>query len=76
MAKHTIKLDYFKPDTGKWYASGGADVDIDAVHDAWTLVREWNTLGGLPGLSEGSNGWLIHVQVPTHPHDHPRMILP
>lgn len=77
-AYHTVRCTYFKPDTGKYYSSGEMQMALPTgqMSDAWDAVRLSNTHGGLPGLDKLSKGWIVLVDVPTHPHDHPKLILP
>lgn len=75
LTAYTVKCTYFK-DTGKYYADGETRMDLLAISDAWDYIREKNKNGGLPGLVESSRGWIILVEVPDHPHSHPKLILP
>jgi hypothetical protein len=71
-----VKLIYFKSDTGKYYAEGSYDTKVDDLYDIWDEVEQMAKIRKLPGLSEGSYGWIISVDVPDHPHNHPKLILP
>lgn len=71
-----VKLTYFKH-RGKYYAEGVLDLpnsmDLQAI---WDEVGRLNREGGLPGLVETSTNWIISVDVPDHPHNHPRLVMP
>lgn len=69
-----VELTYFKR-TGKYYSEGEYSTDWADLGDIWAEVRRMNSEGHLPGLVEGSVGWIILVSVPAHHHDHPRLIL-
>lgn len=70
-----VKLDYFKP-SGKWYADGSYRTRREDLGDIWREVEDLQRAGKLPGLCAGSSGWIISVQVPDHPHDHPHLVMP
>lgn len=56
-----VKLTYFKPDTGRYYA--GAEYDSEC--DPWKIpaeVRMLRNKGALPGLKSGSNHWHILIE--------------
>lgn len=70
-----VKLTYFKR-SGKFYASGFFDVaPVRTMDDIWDAVRYRLRIGQLPGLVESATDFVIHVDVPRHPHRHPRLIL-
>ncbi len=71
---HKVILTYFKQ-SGKYYSEGTYESDCEAIHNIWDEVEAFNKSGTLPGLCKGSSGWIILVNVPGHPHDHPRLIL-
>lgn len=70
-----VNLTYFKP-SGKYYAEGSFQSIDRPLHQIWDEVIERNRLGYLPGLIGGSSQWIILVDVPDHPHRHPRLIMP
>ena len=72
---HIVKLDYFK-DTGKWYTEGEYETPEKSLYEIWDEVREMMDKGKLPGLIEGHSEFIVLINVPDHPHDHPRLIIP
>ncbi len=72
---YKVELIYFK-DTGKYYSSGEYETQIEPLYEIWGEVREMQRIGKLPGLVEGCVEFTILVNVPGHPHDHPRLIHP
>ena len=72
---HTIKLTYFKP-SGKYYTSESITTPLATLPISWSQVRQWHNDGQLPGLTGASQGWTVLIEVPTHPHNHPRLIFP
>jgi len=72
-----VKLTYFKSDTGKYYSDGTFECsDTLHMYEIFYLVRELATNRKLPGLVDGSYGWIILIDVPEHPHNHPQLVLP
>lgn len=73
-AGHRVELTYFKP-SGKYYTDGeyrSTKADLD---DIWDEVRGFEAERKLPGLVKGAHGYLILVNVPGHPHEHPKLIV-
>lgn len=84
-----VKLTYFKP-TGKFYASGEFDSQCPSheltrypewiigpyLHAIWVEVAVLVEAKRLPGLEEGHSDFLVSVDVPDHPHNHPHLIWP
>lgn len=74
-----VRLTYFKR-SGKFYTEGSLEVlegaDLTAI---WELVREIRKKGRLPGLSQGEliggPEFIVLVNVPGHPHEHPHIIV-
>jgi hypothetical protein len=73
--KLAVKLTYFKQG-GKYYSDGEFFVDQSIMlTDVWSLVVKMRNRGELPGLVEGAVEFNILVNVPGHPHEHPRLIM-
>lgn len=84
-----VKLTYFKP-TGKYYASGEYETKLPArdlrhpqsslpapyLHEIWAEVEAMIELRRCPDLVEGHSNFLVAVDVPDHPHNHPHLIWP
>ncbi len=72
----TVKLTYFKQ-SGKYYCDGEFMVEEGTgLLDVWSHVVGLRNEGRLPGLVEGAGKeFNILVNVPGHPHEHPRLIM-
>lgn len=70
---YQVELTYFK-DTGKYYATGSYTTHRDDLGDVWEEVRLMLFNGNRPGLVDGSDGFHVLVEVPGHPHAHPRLL--
>lgn len=68
-----VVLTYFK-NTGKMYTEGRYSTDKDDLNQIWDEVRSMIRAKTLPGLEKGSWDFMILVQVPDHPHNHPRIV--
>jgi hypothetical protein len=69
-----VKLTYFKG-TGKYYDASYYDSDLEQLFEIWDEVREMSGGGCLPGLVLGATEFHVLIEVPEHPHNHPRLIL-
>jgi len=71
-----IELTYFKPN-GKYYTE--MDYECKEFHtnlfDYWNHILKLKLQGKLPGLVEGHSDFIILVEVPKHPHNHPHLIM-
>jgi hypothetical protein len=70
-----VKLTYFTP-RGKYYTDGEYETEKTNL---WEIVEEVNVLARerkLPGLIEGHSQFIVHVDVPEHPNNHPNLVLP
>ena len=75
---YVVKLRYFKA-SGKWYSSGNFNVPGHMeLYQIWDKVRQMSYEGDLPGLGKSENPYtyLITVDVPNHPNEHPHLIVP
>ena len=72
---YTVKLDYFK-ETGKWYAQGEYTTKVSELHFIWDEVEEKIEERCLPGLIQGHSNFIVSVDVPMHPYNHPHLIIP
>ena len=71
-----VELTYFKK-SGKYYSEGEFVVYNDcSLIDIWNQVEALQELGSLPGLTEGTREFIILVNVPGHPHEHPKLFFP
>jgi len=71
-----IELTYFRPN-GKYYTE--MDYDCKELHTAlyeyWNHILKLKLAGNLPGLIKGPHNFIILVEVPDHPHNHPHLIM-
>lgn len=72
--KYKVKLTYFKP-AGKYYSQGEYQSKYSDLDDIWDEVRYMQGTRHLPGLTEGCSEFTVLIEVPGHPHDHPRLIV-
>ena len=70
-----VNLTYFAP-TGKYKYEGSYDTDKQHIHEIWTEIEFLNMEHRLPGIVSGIWNGPISVDVPEHPNNHPRLILP
>jgi hypothetical protein len=74
-------LTYFKTHGGtygkggKYYAEGKYDSELVHMDDIWDEVIQLREKGELPGLARGAKEFHILIEVPKHPHNHPRLIV-
>lgn len=66
-----VELVYYKK-TGKYYSEGKYRTEAELLSDIWKEIQEFEKHPGLGGRwTEG----YIQVDVPYHPHNHPRLII-
>lgn len=68
-----VELTYFRMH-GKYYADGEYQTAKEHLWEIWDEVRHFRTYGILPGLHHGHSDYIVLVNVPDHPHDHPVLI--
>ena len=71
---YTVKLSYFKT-RGKWYSDGEYQSKHTELFDIWDEVRGMRDKRHLPGLMEGCSEFIVLIDVPDHPHNHPHLII-
>jgi len=71
---YTVHLTYFKP-TGKYYSTGEYATTADHLYEVWEDVRGMLDRRELPGLQRGHSLYIVHVDVPDHPHRHPHLVI-
>ncbi len=72
---YRVKLTYFRL-SGKYYSEGEYESAKTHLFEIWREVRQFLLTRKLPGLVEGCSEFIILVDVPEHPHEHPRLIIP
>lgn len=73
-ADYNVKLTYFKSG-GKYYSGGEYQTKKKDLGDIWDEVRHMRSIRHLPGLAEGCSEFVVLIEVPDHPHNHPRLIV-
>jgi len=69
-----VNLTYFK-ETGKYYSEGHYNTSTADLFSIWDEVRRMRIFKTLPGLIIGHSNFIVLVDVPWHPHRHPKLIL-
>jgi hypothetical protein len=70
---YTVKVQYFRMG-GKYYTEGEYSTTLKDLHEIHDDFRKRIIFGNLPGLTSGSRTpWIIVLNVPGHPHEHPRI---
>jgi len=69
-----VYLTYYK-ESGKYYSEGVYETEKEHLYEIWEEIYQMRKQGRLPGLIEGAHEFHISVDVPDHPHNHPRLIL-
>lgn len=70
-----VFLTYFKQ-SGKYYSSGCYETEKIALYQIWEEVAQMQIDGKLPGLMSvggGDRTFDVLIEVPGHPHEHPRL---
>lgn len=75
MPEYKVELEYFKP-SGKWYADGEYISNQEHLFQIWGEIEEMFANRKRPGLIDGKQGFITLVNVPSHPHAHPHLIIP
>lgn len=70
-----VNLTYYKQ-TGKYYTEGSYETGKVCLFEIFNEVRQKVQDRILPGLVEGCSEFIVGIDVPNHPHNHPRLIIP
>ena len=71
---HDVHLTYFKK-SGKYYTEGKYTSYKQHLFEIWEEVINLRNDGNLPDLRKGATDFNILIEVPTHPHAHPTIIM-
>jgi hypothetical protein len=73
-----VELSYFRTDRpGKWYSDASYDEqDGFPLYEVWERVAVMQEARTLPGLIKGHSEYMVLVNVPGHPHEHPHLLVP
>ena len=69
-----VNLIYFKQ-SGKYYSEGSYETNRKELYEIWYDVSLLMQDKELPGLMQGHSNFIVSVDVPEHPNNHPRLIL-
>ena len=69
-----VNLTYFK-DTGKYYSEGSYLTKVTDLNKIWNDVIQMARMKRLPDLVKDHSDFIILINVPDHPNDHPKLIL-
>lgn len=68
-----VQLTYFRLN-GKFYTDGEYDTDVVHLFQIFEQVDRLRRERKLPGLKDGHSPFIVLVEVPDHPHDHPALL--
>lgn len=68
-----VKLTYFKQ-SGKYYSDGSFDTDKASWPEIFDEVKRLIDQKTLPGLVRGHSDFIVLMDVPDHPHNHPALL--
>jgi len=69
-----VNLVYFKQN-GKYYTEGSYESLKQRLYEIHDEVRTLLRIKLLPGLMNGHSNFIVSVDVPAHPHNHPHLII-
>lgn len=72
---YQVKITYFK-ESGKYYSEGeytSTKAEMFEIFEECIAMRFSGKPA--PGLSSDGSGFYWLIEVPTHPHDHPHLIV-
>lgn len=70
---YKVELTYFQA-SGKYYTDGEYESSCEYLFDIWDEVAKMRDERRLPGLRLDHSPFIVLVNVPDHPHDHPHLI--
>jgi len=69
-----VELTYFRS-SGKYYDEGEIYLDGSMeIHKIWDHIEHLRDIGRLPGLINGARNYIILIDAPGHPDQHPRLL--
>lgn len=71
--KRLVRFTYFKPN-GKLYSVGKYNTFKDYMFDVFKEVANMRLEAKLPGLVEGHSNFIVLVECPDHPNNHPHLV--
>lgn len=70
---YKVELIYFRKN-GKYYTEGEYESSREYLYEIWEDVQKMHRDKCLPGLRPEHSPFIVLVNVPDHPHDHPHLI--
>jgi len=72
---YKVELTYFRP-SGKYYSEGHFETTETDLYNIWNTVEILSESKTLPGLTLDHSEYIVLVEVPDHPYNHPHLVLP
>lgn len=69
-----VNLEYFKK-TGRYYSECSYVTTKEHLYEIFEEVRNLKEAKMLPGLVKGHSEFIVHIDVPEHPNNHPKLIV-
>ena len=69
-----VNLIYFKR-TGKFYSEGTYETKETNLGNIWEEVSTMRNNKNLPGLVVGCSDFIVSIDVPDHPYNHPHLFI-
>jgi hypothetical protein len=69
-----VNLTYYRYG-GKFSSEGSYETQREHLFEIHEEVQEMLEAGCLPGIRPGHSQYLVSVDVPEHPHNHPRLVM-
>jgi hypothetical protein len=63
-----VKLTYFRRESGKYYTEGEYDTKLQDLNDIWKEIKNMK-------IALIRSDFIILVNVPEHPFNHPKLII-
>jgi len=70
---YTVNLTYFK-NSGKYYSEGSYESRFEQLWEIFMEVSNMLDMSKLPGLAPGHSYFIVLIDVPNHPHNHPHLV--
>lgn len=69
-----VNLTYFRKG-GKYYSEGSYETTRAELFEIHNEVRRMLEMRSCPGLIKNHSNFIVSVDVPEHPHNHPRLVI-
>lgn len=71
---YQVNLTYFR-ESGKFYSEGSYESEKEQLYEIFDEVKDLSKRRTLPDLLEGHSEYYVLIDVPTHKHNHPHLIV-